>query len=307
MKDRACHATECPLESMQEQFLRFITLDGERDIMQGKSEKIRQYWDNQGKLSRERSEELEILNIDKNVFRDSQGGTLKDPNLRECEIRALDKYVGKKGSILDVGCGNGYSTIVLARRNRGVVIKGTDYSHEMITSADEFLAQQNADIRQRVRFAVMDVLQPDSDETFDVVMTQRCLINIETWEKQKKAIQNIDALLKEKGLFLMLEGTLQGLESLNKLRNKVGLESVPVSWHNLFFDEVQLIDFINEEKGLNLKEIDNFCSTYMMISRVVHPAIMEPSYDAKINKIALEMPNYGDNGYLKIFVIEKVR
>ena len=273
--------------------------------MTSKSEKIKQYWNQQGKLARESIEKIRVLDGDKNVFQDSQGGTLKDFNLRECEIRALIKYLREGALVLDIGCGSGYATVELAKRCKGLVIKGVDYSEEMIESANQLLFRQETDIKERVAFSLMNVLELNVDEKFDFVLTERCLINLDTWEKQERAIHNVAGLLRDKGFFLMLEGTLQGLENLNRLRAKVGLDVIPVSWHNLFLDEEKLIDFIREKEGLALQEIDNFSSTYMMISRVVHPAIMEPRYDAEINKIALEMPNFGENGYLKIFVMRK--
>ena len=273
--------------------------------MKKKADEIKRHWDEQGKLSREGKKTLEILDEKRNVFKDAQGGTLKDYNLRECEIRALGRYLTGKRSVLDIGCGNGFATIELAKRHGGIEIRGTDYSEEMIRSAEEILARQEEEIKSRVGFEVMDVLEPRIEGTFDVAMTQRCLINLDTWEKQKEAIRNVLGTLEPGGLFLMLEGSLQGLANLNELRRRVGLDEIPVAWHNLFFDEGSLIGFIEEEPGTELLDVDNFASTYMMISRVVHPAVMEPSYDAKINRIALEMPNHGENGYLKIFVIRR--
>src|SRR6266576_3192038 len=50
-------------------------------------------------------------------------------------------------------------------------------------------------------------------------------------------------LRKPGGRLLMLEGSKQGMDSLNEFRAAFGLNPIPVKWHNLFFDDEVLIRF----------------------------------------------------------------
>jgi len=43
----------------------------------------------------------------------------------------------------------------------------------------------------------------------------------------------------------MLEGSKPGVDSLNELRSALGLEPIPVQWHNLFFDDDTLVGFMD--------------------------------------------------------------
>jgi len=140
---------------------------------------------------------------------------------------------------------------------------------------------------QNVDFAVQDVLNLDfPPNSFDVVISQRCLINLPTWESQQEAIINITNVLKTDGCFFLQEGTRQGRERLNQVREMFGLGRMPVVGYNLDFDEEKLWPFLRQY--FDIVEVRRF-GLYDLISRVVHPLLvspLEPQYDAKINEIA---------------------
>jgi len=108
------------------------------------------------------------------------------------------------------------------------------------------------------------------------------------------------------GIFLMLEGSKQGLNKLNSIRSNMGLETINVAWHNVFFNDDLFLDF-SSDLFENIK-INNFSSIFMLISRVLYPKLIEPDepkYNEKINEIASSLPNCGDFGYLKLFVFKR--
>jgi ubiquinone/menaquinone biosynthesis C-methylase UbiE len=269
---------------------------------------IKQYWEHQAELAREAAEKLVVIDPSRNVFVDrAGGGTMKDWRIRELEIQALANYISENDRVLDVGCGNGFATIQLAIR-KGCNITGLDYSQGMIDNAHAFLKNNYADLEDKVQFVVGDVTQlaASIDRKFDVILTERCLINLADWNSQKDGIESIAENLQSSGLFLMLEGSKQGLEKLNQVRTSMGLTEIKSAWHNQFIDEELLLDYT--ERKFDLVTIENFCSTYMLISRALHPKLVEPdepTYGAKVNDIALMMPNMGDYGYLKLFVFRK--
>jgi len=105
---------------------------------------------------------------------------------------------------------------------------------------------------------------------------------------------------------LLLEGSKQGIKTINQIRTQYGLAEITVAWYNLFFDDRLLESYAS--KFFKLIQIDNFCSTYMLVSRILHPAIVfpeEPKYDAVINEMAAKLPNSGDFGYDKLYVFRR--
>jgi trans-aconitate 2-methyltransferase len=93
-------------------------------------------------------------------------------------VSALQRRVGEDfvdalpvdgvGSVLDVGCGDGYLTARLAARAPAATVLGVDASPGMIAEA-----QQRAD--GRMRFELADVLRFTSAETFDLVVSANTL------------------------------------------------------------------------------------------------------------------------------------
>jgi len=84
----------------------------------------------------------------------------------------------------------------------------------------------------------------------------------------------------------MQEGSRQGREGLNKLREQLGLPRMPAVSFNNDFDEEKLWPGINEY--FDIVEIRRF-GLYDLISRVLHPLLIqpaEPQYLAEINRIA---------------------
>jgi len=275
-----------------------------------KSLSVKEYWSQQARLARTVKAGIKVYDRKKDLFADGRGGggTLKDHNLRQLEIARMGEYLKRGESVLDVGCGNGYSTLRFALE-RGVRIVGVDYSEEMIANAQASLKKvlrKHPRLKNKVEFLTADALKLDEvfpKRRFDTVLTIRCLINLQSWEDQKRAIAQVHGVLKRRGRFLMLESSLLGLERLNSVRRSVGLHDIKVSWHNLFFDEKKLLRYLS--RRFEILDVDNFCSTYMLISRALHPMLWEPDYERPINRAALYMPNMGDYGYNKIFVLRK--
>lgn len=84
-------------------------------------------------------------------------------------MKEIEKQIpaGRRLKILDVGCGAGFFSILLAKEGHEVF--GIDLTPEMIENAIQLAEEENADCR----FQVMDAENPMfADETFDVVISR---------------------------------------------------------------------------------------------------------------------------------------
>ena len=84
--------------------------------------------------------------------------TSPDFNLREIEIEYLSRSLGDNMRILDVGCGNGYSTLSLASKHKSSFI-GIDFVPDMIEQAESL--KYNFQLKGSVEFNVDDVTDPN--------------------------------------------------------------------------------------------------------------------------------------------------
>ncbi len=239
--------------------------------------------------------------------------TSPDYNLREVEINCLLKWLSNGKKVLDVGCGNGYSTIRFAEKYTSDFI-GIDFVDDMVSAARGMTGKHN--IIGKIEFRVGDVTNIGfDDDTFDVVVSERCLLNLPSREMQWKAMSEISRVLKTGGIYLMLEGTLQGLGKMNEIRNKFGLDPIPeaeksYNWFSNKFDEPEMIAKSSEYFS-ELISIERF-GMYFFLSRVVHPLLVrpeQPEYDAKINEVAREIgkvfQDFEGMGHEALFIFKK--
>lgn len=238
--------------------------------------------------------------------------TMPDKLLKELEIENISKYLSDGLKVADIGCGNGYSTFCYAS-SKNIDITGIDYSENMINVARKTL-EAKSDLKNNVAFLVGDVLNLNNinDCSFDVIITDRCLINLISIDDQIKAMEELHRVLKPNGVYLMCEDTKDGLDSLNVLRKAVGLYEIKQHWHNLYISENEIFEGV--KNLFKLEEVNNFSSFYYVASRIINGKIadlnkIEPKYDCDINKVARQISslgNFGNFGPLKLFVFRKL-
>lgn len=252
-----------------------------------------------------KEEILEYWNEQARKYRENPLATTPDLFASELEINEILKYINDGQNILDIGCGNGYKDFEYCKE-RKISLKGLDYSQEMIDAAKDALARAKG-LAGDLRFACGNVLKLEEDTKYDVIITNRCLINLENDQQQMEAIDNIFRIIKDDGLFLMMECTKQGLEKINEVRATFGLDEIKERWHNYYFDENKIMPYLKTKfKSI---EIDNFNSTYFLISRTINALVktegQEANYNSDINKYAAKLPPIGDYAPLKLFVGKK--
>ena len=212
--------------------------------------------------------------------------TLGEEYLRLLEIREMSKQLRKyrPRRVLDVGCGNGYSTKIYASRFPRSNFIGIDYSEAMIRASG-----QSSPVN--CSFAVGDVLDSASfpPGEFDVVLTQRCIQNIPDYDRQRIAIGNLLDKVSSGGVLFLMECSRDGVEKLNGFRNRIGLPIIEgiEPWHNCFLRDQFLIDDFNAK-------VEHFSSTYMFLSKAIHPRLAPVGY---------HLPAIGKFGYDKLYII----
>ncbi len=205
---------------------------------------------------------------------------------RWLEIELLRPLVGPQDRVLDIGCGNGYTTRRLAPLVKEIV--GADYSAEMIRRAEHPAGADAERVPSNMRFVVQDVMRLRVSDLglFDVVLSERCLINLGSWAAQQQGLRGILAVLKPGGRLILVEGSADGRAKLNGLRQAVGLEPMPPVWHNIDFREAPLLEFLAPYGAVI--EHKHF-GVYDLVSRVIHPLLVAPEtpqYEAKLNEVA---------------------
>jgi SAM-dependent methyltransferase len=150
--------------------------------------------------------------------------------MRELEVAFVSKYLRADQSLADIGCGDGRATRKYAERVARCV--GIERSDRLRGIA---IAEQEAQPVAGLVFQSGDILNlAEHAESFDVVVTERVLINLPSWEHQQQAIEQIHETLRPGGLYVMLENTEDGDRALNDLRERVGLKPIPQHWHNVY-------------------------------------------------------------------------
>ena len=229
----------------------------------------------------------------------------RDVTAKQLEIEAIAGYVRDGMRVLDFGCGNGITAIELARRYE-VDVTGVDFAEQMVAAASELAQAQ--ELKGRVGFQIGQVENPTPMGKFDLIYTERVLINLSDWPAQRQALRSILDLLADAGLYVMCENSQDGLDKINLLREQLNLPAITPPWHNRYLRDEELREFTHP--GVNLEGMNFYSSTYYFLSRVVNAWLAahegkEPEYEAPINQLCLRLPPVGDLGQGRIWLWRK--
>lgn len=253
-------------------------------------EDIRKYWDDRARAD------------------PSAQSTTDDFYLREIEHQVLLERIAKFNAqrVADVGCGDGRTTARLATELPAVLFEGYDYSEAMIRNARTGI--QGAK-RDNLQFAQGDIVN-GLVNSFDLIYTTRCLINLPSWDLQARAIDNIRGALRENGIYVMIENHEEGQQRFNEVRSQFGLPEIPIRTHNLFFQRERLRSHL-----LGIFEIEedvNISSTYYLVSRIIYSRICADSQKATDyfdihHQLAAALPFAGEFGPVRLMCLRKIQ
>jgi len=184
-----------------------------------------------------------------------------DRNLNHLERQLVLDHLQETDRICDMGCGNGEASVQYSKKVREcLALEQSAQMRSLAQKAIDESGQKNIKLREG-NLLNLDPL----NDSFDKIITQRVLINLDSWENQKKAIKSIYRLLKPDGRYIMIENTNQSFKVLNDLRVEVGLRPIAQHWHNLFFDQDQLVNFLGEL--FDIEKTQDF-GLYYLLTRV---------------------------------------
>ena len=243
--------------------------------------------------------------------------TSRDYNARELEIQSLRAHLERKGRVLDLGCGNGYTLISLARSLEGWDLCGVDFSDNLVSGARALLEQERTGLKSEPQFIVADavkLLRERPAASAEYIITERFVQNMPSEEVQRDVVRQAYRVLAPGGRLLFCEGSQDGFDSLNDLRAAVGLERTPdTSKDNVSAIRIKEGEFERFAQGLGFRlKAKVGYSNFFLIARVLHPLLVAPQsprFDARINDLARLIqehspfePGYGSN---VLWVLEK--
>jgi SAM-dependent methyltransferase len=241
------------------------------------------------------------LNWDERATLGPYAGT-RDRIAKELEMRVIRSYVMPQPDrpfvVWDFGCGDGETLRGIALEydtpDTRLSCTGFDTSEGMLAAA----LKREAPRWCRPRFCRADVRDLVSfTSTCDLAYTERTLINLASWDEQRRAIENIVSTLKPNGLYVMVENFIGPVMRLNGIRRDLGLPEIKPPAHNLYLDA----DVVGALRipGADLVEVRRYSDVYYFLSRVVNAYQAaqrgeEPDYDSPVNRLALELPPWDE-------------
>lgn len=258
---------------------------------------------------------------------DSPESTMPERLIRQRETDLILRAVGQiadldgysNASLLDIGCGNGYTLGILRRHVRGLFLLGLEPCRELAA-----LASKAVDHSGVYPESILDEPAKSALVAYqsDIVLSQRCLINLKDWPEQRQALDRIYALTKPGGFFIMLEAFESGLRNINVARAQLGLPPISPAWHNVYLPDYHFDLYmaakgwvenptVQTADGPTILRVDrHFLSTHSFVSRVIYPALMKPEVSCVPNADVVEylcavLPNVGEYSRIQARLFKK--
>lgn len=239
--------------------------------------------------------------------------SMRDQYIRSSEekffLHCLKHLTGgnyqKEFKLLDLGCGNGHTLEIISKAYPNAILHGIEFSPDLV----EIAKSRNI---ANLKVVLGDMRKELNENEFDIVLTQRSLINLQSKEQQRTALAHIVNSLKPQRYLLMSESFDVSLREVNSARKEFNLSPIDSSKHNHYlskslFHSLKHMGMIKED----LYFPENYLSTYFFITRVLHPSLrkegdrMNDSMLADFFKLALPT-GIGSFGPIEFHVFKKI-
>lgn len=181
--------------------------------------------------------------------------------VRAASLRRLKKIVRPNDSILEIGCGNASS--LLGPLSQVCQTFGVDLTEEML-----LLAKRNySAVRGFVRADACQL--PLQDDSFDLVYTSRCLINLPNSKMQLEAIREAFRVARPSGTVVLIENFE---EPIARMRPFVA-GGAPADKHNLRLNLCRTLDFCQSLDWYPVRTYSNTLASFLanaVVGRIPH-------------------------------------
>lgn len=246
--------------------------------------------------------------------------SMEDDLVRDRETQEILRFVesvvmgGHESpvTVLDLGCGNGYTLEELVRRLPNNRYYGVEPNEDLLAISRE------RGLTDCI-LSTGDARDLDFDTgTFDAVFTQRCIINLLEEAQQISALREIHRVLKPGGYYFMIECFTDGLELLNKAREECELEHIPEAYHNKYLNKErffgaadELFELCNRSGPDREPVVDgfpyNFVSSHYFVTRILFPFIANGKWkrNTEFAEFFSFLPPIGNYSPLQMFLFRK--
>lgn len=251
---------------------------------------IRQHWQNWAR------------SFGKDLRATTKGRTAK---MVECAaigrvIAQAAKESGRALRVLEIGCGNGFNCSWIATTFPETTVTGIDYIADMIEAAEQRRSDDGID-PARLHYAIDNALELSNIEgSFDVVFTNRCIINLNTPALQCQAIQQLCRRVAPGGYAMLIENSRTQRLRQDRLRAAVDLPSRPIDAFNTFIEDGAIEEVLGAE-GFDIVTSETISSLHDVVLYILLPMINggRIEYDHPIVEAAarlnIEMNATGDD------------
>lgn len=231
-------------------------------------EQIQAHWENWAKT------------YGKNLRATTKTSTAKQIEL-DCLSRNINEIASKFGDtprILEIGCGNGYNLIYLAKIFKHLNFDGIDFINEMICAANSNLTDHNIPENQ-ISFQQGNILNPiNRNYKYDLAFSVRCLINLDNEKNLAIALNNISNSIKPNGFLMTLENSEENHKNQNFLRSLIGLPNRNQAEFNRFISN-NTLEKILFDLGFELIKTENFIDLHDIVLYILTPMINNGEID----------------------------
>jgi ubiquinone/menaquinone biosynthesis C-methylase UbiE len=261
-----------------------------------KLEKIKKFWEDSGR---------------EKIVGKAVTPTSRDPFMAEMERQYILSYLKKNATAIEVGCGAGIHSIYYAKKLKKLWC--IDISSGFIKQAK--VVAENKGVKNITFIEGSVASLPESvavgKNKMDFVISQRCLINLPTWELQKNALKTVCDILKPGGFLLLSEGFIEPLVNLNGVRSSLNLKPIKVVPYNKNMEINKFETLI--KKRFTIESCKGY-GFYLLMSRAYYPYVINPllpKHDSEWNEGAMKLSQLIDShefdkfSYNKFYALRK--